>query len=110
VGPFHGADGDVWRISVKPTDAPVVAAHLAADEVVFDWGGGLIWARVPAGKDVRAAIGPLPGHATIVRASAETRAALGVLHPDPAPVAVISAGLRARFDPRGVLNSGRAAA
>ncbi len=32
---------------------------------------------------------------------------MGVFHPEPAPVARISAGLRARFDPAGVLNPGR---
>ena len=38
--------------------------------------------------------------------SAAAQARWGMLHPEPAAVAALSAGLRARFDPRGVLNPG----
>ena len=41
-----------------------------------------------------------------MRASDAAKARWGVFHPEPAPVAALSAGLRARFDPRGVLNPG----
>ncbi len=106
VSAMHGAAGDVWRLSVKPTDAPEIAERLEAHETLFDWGGGLIWALVPEGTDLRAKAGVFDGHATLVRGSHDTRAALGMFHPEPAPVAAISAGLRARFDPRGMLNAG----
>jgi glycolate oxidase FAD binding subunit len=43
----------------------------------------------------------------LVRASAATRAAVDVFEPEPAPLAAISAGLRAKFDPAGILNPGR---
>ena len=49
----------------------------------------------------------IAGHATLVRASEAAKARQGVFHPEPAPVAALSAGLRARFDPRGILNPGR---
>ncbi len=106
VSAFHSAPGDVWRVSVKPSDAPEIAAHMEADEIIFDWGGGLIWARIPENSDLRARIGDFDGHATLVRAGADTRARLGVFQPESAPIAALSAGLRARFDPRGVLNAG----
>jgi glycolate oxidase FAD binding subunit len=106
VSRMHGAAGDVWRLSVKPTDAPDVADRLGALDAIYDWGGGLIWALVPEGTDVRAKAGSFDGHATLVRASSDTRAQLGMFQPEPAPVAAISAGLRARFDPRGMLNAG----
>jgi glycolate oxidase FAD binding subunit len=106
VAPFHGVSGDVWRLSVKPSDAPGVAARLEAKALLFDWGGGLIWALMAEGSDLRARAGVFAGHATLVRGSAETRARLGVFHPLPAPLAAISAGLRARFDPRGLFNPG----
>ena len=48
----------------------------------------------------------VPGHATLMRASADTVARLGRFHPEPEPLARISAGLRARFDPRGIFNRG----
>ncbi|MCA0870824.1 FAD-binding protein [Seohaeicola saemankumensis] len=106
VAPFHGGAGDVWRLSVKPTDAPEVAARLRAERVLYDWGGGLIWALVPEGTDLRARLGGVAGHATLVRASEATRARLGVFQPEPEPLRRISEGLRARFDPRGILNPG----
>ncbi len=106
VGPFHGQAGDVWRMSVKPTDAPGIAARLEANDLLFDWGGGLIWARVPEGTDLRARVGSFSGHATLVRASAETRARLGVFQPEQPALAALSRGLRDRFDPRGIFNPG----
>lgn len=103
---FAGQPGDVWRISVKPSDGPAVGAAVQADGLLYDWGGGLIWARVAEGRDIRPALDGIGGHATLVRASEATRAALPVFPPEPAPLAAISAGLRAQFDPRGILNSG----
>lgn len=98
--------GDVWRLSVKPSDGPAVAARIGANWLQFDWGGGLIWAVVDPGVDLRARIGNFAGHATLIRASQETRAKLPVFQPEQSPVAAISAGLRAKFDPRGILNPG----
>lgn len=104
---FEGTEGDVWRISVRPSDAPQVVANLGTDEVLLDWGGGLIWAELPSGTDARALMGAISGHATLVRGSQAAQAAfLPVFHPEPAPLAAISQGLRARFDPRGILNPG----
>ncbi|PCJ08554.1 MAG: 2-hydroxy-acid oxidase [Rhodobacteraceae bacterium] len=102
---FQGRAGDVWRISVKPSDAVALAAQLQVEELMFDWGGGLVWALVPEDCDLRRRM-TLPGHATLVRASAETRSRLGQFQPQPAPLAAISEGLRAKFDPRGILNPG----
>lgn len=105
VAPFHGQPGDLWRISVKPGDAPGLAAQLGAEQLLFDWGGGLIWVRMAEGSDLRVRM-TVPGHATLMRASADTVARLGRFHPEPEPLARISAGLRARFDPRGIFNRG----
>ena len=99
-------EGDVWRVSARPTDGPSLAAKVAGADVIYDWGGGLIWLQVPEGTDVRAALGEFSGHATLVRAAPETKARLGVFHPASRPVAAIEAGLRARFDPRAILNPG----
>jgi glycolate oxidase FAD binding subunit len=103
--PVAKRTGDVWRISVKPSDGPDIAARTGG-EVIYDWGGGLIWALVPVGTDLRARLGAFAGHATLIRADEETRAAQSVFHPDPAPLAAISAGLREKFDPKGILNPG----
>ncbi|MEL6678799.1 MAG: glycolate oxidase subunit GlcE, partial [Pseudomonadota bacterium] len=104
---FAGRPGDVWRISVKPTDGVRVAEALTDAQLVMDWSGGLVWALVPEGTPVRAALTGIPGHATLVRASPTTRAATEVFAPEAAPIRAISAGLRAKFDPAGILNPGR---
>ncbi len=105
--PMQKAVGDIWRISVKPSDAAATAAAVQANCVLYDWGGGLIWAAVSAGTDLRKKMSHIPGHATLVRASAETRAHLPVFQPESAPVTAISQGLKSRFDPKNLLNPGR---
>ncbi len=102
---FHGQAGDIWRISVRPSDAPGLVARIAG-QVLLDWGGGLIWALVGEGTDLRADLGPLTGHATLIRASAATRARIAPFPPESPAVAALTRGLRARFDPRGILNPG----
>ena len=98
--PLVEADGDLWRISVKPGDAVRLIPALGAAQCLLDWGGGLVWAVVPTGTDVRARMA-VPGHATLMRGDSFAR-----FHPEPAPLAAISAGLRAQFDPRQILNAG----
>jgi glycolate oxidase FAD binding subunit len=103
--PFAAQDGDVWRFSVKPSDSPALVEALGA-ECLLDWGGGLVWALATPGEDLRARMRGITGHAMLVRALPETKRALGVFHPEPAPLAAIAQGLRHRFDPRGILNPG----
>jgi glycolate oxidase FAD binding subunit len=102
---FSGRPGDVWRMSVTPSDGPGIAARTGG-EVIYDWGGGLIWALVAEGTDLRARLGAFAGHATMIRASEETRARIAPFQPEPAPLAKLSRGLREKFDPRGILNPG----
>ncbi len=106
VAAFHGIAGDVWRVSCKPSDGPALAARAQAQGCVFDWAGGLIWLRVSEGTDLRSRLGAFDGHATLVRGTAETRAKVPVFQPEASGVAKLTAGLRARFDPRGILNPG----
>ncbi len=105
VAAFDGG-GDVWRVSCRPSDGPKLAARVPGADAIYDWGGGLIWLRVPEGCDLRAALGDFDGHATLMRAPPEVKARLGVFHPASAPVAALEAGLRQRFDPKGILNAG----
>lgn len=115
VAAFHGGEGAVWRVSVKPTDGPQLVAALQAGgdfDAGYDWGGGLVWLRTPEAGDagaaaIRAETRARGGHATLVRASAATRAAVEVFEPEPAPIAALTQRLRREFDPRGVLNRGR---
>jgi glycolate oxidase FAD binding subunit len=100
--------GDVWRMSVKPSDGPAVIKSLPFGAAVqMDWGGGLVWARVPEGTDVRKGLKGIEGHATLVRAGEATKSKFGVFQPEQPALAAISKGLRAKFDPAGILNPGR---
>lgn len=99
-------DGDLWRLSVKPSDGPAIARLLKAKAVQFDWGGGLIWAVVQKGTDLRSALQGFNGHATLVRANTSTRRQIATFQPEPAPLAALTRGLRAKFDPKSILNQG----
>ncbi len=101
---FAGGDRDVWRFSIRPGDAPDLIDQLGDAEVLLDWGGGLVWAACAPGCDLR--VPGLGGHATLVRAVDETKAKLPVFQPEAAPLAKLAADLRAKFDPKGVLNQG----
>ena len=95
VEPLQGLAGAVWRFSVKPSEAPAILARLGCP-VVLDWGGGLIWAVLPEGVDARAKAAPYSGHATLMRGPGV------VFEPEMPGVAALSAGVRAKFDPRGI--------
>ena len=105
----------VWRIVCPPASGGALGEQLARDtggEVIYDWGGGLIWAALPQKSDaqatlVRQRVNAVGGHATLVRASAEVRRNVDVFHPQPAGVAALSERVRQGFDPKNILNRGR---
>lgn len=109
-------DTAIWRLSTAPTRGPDAAAAIRASvpeaRLYFDWGGGLVWLSVPALGDVstaaiRAAIANTGGHATLVRASADIRAAVPVFQPLPASLMKVTAGIKASVDPAGLFEPGR---
>ena len=104
VTPFHGKPGDVWRVSVKPSDAPLIAARAGADGLAYDWGGGLIWALMAPGSDLRARLGMFLGHATRVRGGMAD--GIAAFQPEPPALSALAKALCAKFDPRGILNPG----
>ena len=91
---FAGQAGNVWRVSVKPGDAVAVVQGLEA-EALFDWGGGLIWLLAAPAVDVRARVTGR-GHATLMRGEGV------VFQPEAPAVAALTAGIRAKFDPKGI--------
>ena len=101
---FAGTEEDVWRFSVRPSDAPALVAGLGDVRVLLDWGGGLVWVACAPGRDLRGE--GLGGHATLVRASDETKARVPVFHPEAPPLAKLAEDLRRKFDPKGILNPG----
>ncbi len=98
-----GQPGDVWRISAKASEAPRLVKGLPGGaKVLVDWGGGLIWALVSEGTDLRRTLGAFDGHATLVRGEGHGAR----MHPEAAPLAALARKLRTEFDPRGILNPG----
>jgi glycolate oxidase FAD binding subunit len=105
----------VWKISTRPASGPSVAAALrraGVSRLFLDWGGGLIWAACePAGDaqagPIRAALATHGGHATLMKAPDEIRAAAEVFHPLPTPVMELTRKIKDAFDPARVLNPGR---
>lgn len=113
---FAGTQEAVWRLSLAPSRGPrataAIAAAISAARWFYDWGGGLVWLAVPAEGDagaqaIRAAIRPLGGHATLVRAPEAVRAAVPVFEPLAEPLMRVSAGVKASFDPQGIFEPGR---
>ncbi|RYH04599.1 FAD-binding protein [Salipiger sp. IMCC34102] len=97
----------VVRVSVRPGHAAQVLAAVDAEVVQLDWGGGLIWLGGPDGaallRAAQAACARLGGHASGVKGD------FGEVprrQPEAPPIAAITQGLRAKFDPRGILNPG----
>jgi len=108
VEPFVDGNQALWRLSVTPSEAPVIVADIPGGQPVYDWGGGLIWCRSDDGDAIRAAVAAHGGgHATLIRASEEMRRTANVFEPQPAPLAALSARVKESFDPRHILNPGR---
>lgn len=108
-------DRAVWRISTAPMRGPDVVEAVSRTldaRRFYDWGGGLVWLSCdPAGdagaSAVRAAVRAFGGHATLIRAPVEVRAAVDVFEPMDDALRRVTAGVKASFDPSGVLNPGR---
>jgi glycolate oxidase FAD binding subunit len=105
----------VWRIVCPPASGGVLGQALARDtggDVIYDWGGGLIWVALPPKPDAQAALvrqraNAAGGHAMLLRASEATRRNVDVFHPQEAGIAGLSERVRQSFDPKNVLNRGR---
>ena len=112
--PLAGEEGAIWRVSVRPSAGPGVAAALEqafGTRWFLDWGGGLVWIAGPATAAahdaVCAAARAAGGTWLLMRAPEALRAAVAVIPPEPAPLAAIARRVKAAFDPKGILNPGR---
>jgi glycolate oxidase FAD binding subunit len=113
--PLARSEAPLWRLSTAPSTGPKVVAAIARYmdcSAFYDWAGGLIWLEIlpttdAGAADIRRVIATHGGHATLMRAGAEVRAAVDVFQPLEAGVEAISRRLKAAFDPAGILNPGR---
>jgi glycolate oxidase FAD binding subunit len=105
----------VWRIVCPPAAGGALGQQLSRDtggDVIYDWGGGLIWAALPPRPDAQAAlvrqrVNAAGGHAILIRAPEHIRRNVDVFHPQQDGLAGLSERVRHSFDPRNILNRGR---
>jgi len=99
--PFFGDATPLWRLSL-PSTAPDPALP---GRQLAEWGGALRWWTTAApAADVRAAAEKAGGSATLFRGGDR---AGGVFHPLSPALAKLHRGLKAAFDPAGILSPGR---
>jgi len=105
----------VWRIVCPPASGGTLGQQLSRDtggEVIYDWGGGLIWLALPPKPDaqaslVRQRVNASGGHAMLLRAPEEMRRNVDVFHPQQTGLAALGERVRHSFDPKRILNRGR---
>ena len=105
----------VWRIVCPPAAGGAFGQALTREtggDVIYDWGGGLIWAALPPASDahaslVRARLQAIGGHASLIRAPETVRAAVDVFQPQPAGLAALSRRVKHSFDPNNIFNRNR---
>jgi len=115
--PVAAEVGQIWRISVAPSEGFAVVERIRRAGApmlahFYDWAGGLIWLCLETSPDahaavVRSALDASGGHATLIRASAETRATVDVFHPQPAALTALTRRVKNSFDPAHILERGR---
>lgn len=113
VEPLQAAAEDaIWRVSVRPSAGPPVAAVALAlgGRVMLDWGGGLVWIAASPSIANHAAISGAArsqgGAAMLFRAPEALRLAVPVLPEEAAPLARIGARVKEALDPGGLFNPG----
>ena len=106
---FARIPGDIWRVMIAPSEAPRVAKELNASHWLGDLAGGLLWLAAPSSDAVRirGIAAAAQGQAMLLRASAATRAAIGLYAPQPPALAALNRSVRAAFDPLSLFNPGR---
>lgn len=97
---FAGSRLNIWKSVIKPSDLEAVVEEMHA-RTLIDWGGGKLWSELPPNTDLRALTARFGGHHTLV-----CGAGFDTFQPELAPVAKLSAALREKFEPRGLLNPG----
>ncbi len=116
VRPLADQAGPVWKVSLAPSEGfhlvrRLREAGLTLSRWYYDWAGGLVWFSLADTEsrhsEVRAALAPLGGHATLMRAPDAPNAATHVFQPQPAALAALTRRVKASFDPLAILNRGR---
>ena len=96
------AGGELWRVSVPQTTAPLALNGVS----MIEWAGAQRWLVTDAGQAVavRTAAKAAGGHATLFRATDKASGAFTPLMP---PLDQIHREMKRSFDPAGIFNPGR---
>jgi len=106
---FADIPGDIWRLMIARADAPRLAKELNARHWLGDWAGAVLWLAADPSEAprIRAIAAKANGQAMLLRASAASRASLGVFAPQPPALAALNRSVKAAFDPLSLFNPGR---
>lgn len=106
---FADIGGDIWRLMIARADAPRLVKELDLRHWLGDWAGAVLWlAADPSDAPrIRAIAAKANGQAMLLRASAASRASLGLFAPQPPALAALSRSVKAAFDPLSLFNPGR---
>ncbi|MGL4636237.1 MAG: FAD-binding protein [Beijerinckiaceae bacterium] len=101
----------IWRVSVPPSRGALLASEFE-NVFLLDWAGGLVWigsikADAKLSTKIHAAAARHGGHAMLVKAPADFRAVNPVFQPQTPILQKLQAGIKASFDPDGIINPGR---
>ena len=105
-------DEAIWRVSVRPSAGPQIAAAASAigGRVMLDWGGGLVWiAAYPSSANhtlISEAAHTQGGAAMLFRAPESLRLAVPILPEEATPLAKIGTRVKEALDPGGLFNPG----
>jgi glycolate oxidase FAD binding subunit len=114
VSPLAPETGErLWRFSVPPTAGTRLGEALrgqGAGRLCYDWGGGLVWAVLPARvrpATAHALARSAGGHARIVRSGEGVKAEEPVFSELTPGQYRLNVNLKLAFDPQRILNPGR---
>jgi glycolate oxidase FAD binding subunit len=104
---FLNSGEDVWRLSIPPSQASSIVARLGKSPWVGDCAGSVLWVATKDQHLVRELAQVAGGRATLLRADAKRRAAIGVFESEAQVRAQLTRSVKAAFDPLGIFNPGR---
>jgi glycolate oxidase FAD binding subunit len=104
----------LWRLLLPASHAARVAAAIGG-AALYDWGGSRVFVTTneetvrTQGKLLRSMVEQAGGSACLFKAPASLRQAFGAFHPRPKAHHDLAERIRARFDPKNVLNPAKLA-